>query len=71
MLVIIKKDDATSVPREVADLAEARALAAGGMPVFVQNEDGSTTAVGALTEDEPEVASVEVTPAKKKSARKS
>jgi hypothetical protein len=47
MLVIIKKDDATSISREVADMAEARALALGGMPVFVQNDDGSQTPVSA------------------------
>lgn len=49
MLVIIKKDDATSVSRDVADLAEARQLALGGMPVFIQHEDGSTEPV--LAED--------------------
>lgn len=71
MLVIIKKDDSTHVPREVADMAEARALAAQGMPVYLQNEDGSTTAVGAAAEAEAQDEPTEkkAAPAKK-AARK-
>lgn len=47
MLITIKKDDATSVSREVADLAEAQQVARAGLPVFIQHEDGSTEAVSA------------------------
>jgi hypothetical protein len=43
MLILICKDGATQVPREVKDLDEAAAVAALGMPVLVQNEDGTTT----------------------------
>jgi len=50
MLITIKKDDATSVSREVADLAEAQQVARAGLPVFIQHKDGSTEAVSA---DEP------------------
>lgn len=76
MLVLIKKDDSTSVPREVADMAEAQALAAQGMPVFLQNEDGSTTPIEPLgeaetgaTEAAPSTEAKKATPAKK-AARK-
>jgi hypothetical protein len=63
MLVIIKKDDATSVSREVEDMAEARQLALGGMPVFIQREDGSTELVTADGEaiDPPPSDPVDVT----------
>lgn len=60
MLVIIKKDDATSVSREVADMDAARALLSGGLPVFLQHEDGSTTPVTA--EDAPVEAQPDVDP---------
>ena len=35
MLILIEKDPATRVPREVADIAEARALVAAGWVVLV------------------------------------
>lgn len=42
MLILIEKDAATRVPREVKDLDEARAAASLGHAVHVQQEDGST-----------------------------
>ena len=55
MIVIIKKDESTSVPREVTDLAGARALAAQypDMPVSIQHEDGSTTLLADMPDEEP------------------
>ena len=43
--VLIRKDDATEVPRLVADIAAARALISEGMPVFILEEDGTKTPV--------------------------
>jgi NAD/NADP transhydrogenase alpha subunit len=41
MLILICKDSATQVPREVASVEEAQAFAAQGFEVLVQLEDGS------------------------------
>jgi hypothetical protein len=43
VLILIVKDTATQVPREVKDLAEAQLFADQGHHVLVQNEDGSKT----------------------------
>lgn len=65
MLIIIKKDDATSIPREVADLAEARGLAAQGFEIFVPDENGTKVALADMHDDEPaeKVETVEPPPA--------
>lgn len=47
LTVLIRKDDATEVPRQVEDMAAARALLTEGMPVFVLNDDGSRAEVTA------------------------
>lgn len=39
--VLIRKDDATEVSRQVAGIDAARALITEGMPVFVLHDDGS------------------------------
>jgi hypothetical protein len=41
MIVLIVKDSATQVPREVKDLAEAQSFADQGHHVLVQNDDGT------------------------------
>jgi len=45
LTALIRKDDATEVPRLVADMAAARALISEGMPVFILEEDGTKTPV--------------------------
>jgi hypothetical protein len=39
--ILIRKDESTEIPRQVADLEAARAHVTEGMPVFVLHEDGS------------------------------
>lgn len=41
MLILIVKDSATQVPREVRDLQEAQGFADQGHHVLVQSEDGT------------------------------
>jgi hypothetical protein len=41
VLILIVKDGATQVPREVASLEEAQAIANQGFDVLVQGEDGT------------------------------
>lgn len=43
MHILIIKDSATKVPREVKDMDEARAFASQGFPVEIVNDDGSTS----------------------------
>lgn len=42
MQILIEKDSATKVPKQVKDLDEARAFAAQGHVVHVQRDDGTT-----------------------------
>jgi hypothetical protein len=42
MLILIEKDSATRIPREVRDLEEAQGVAVQGFTVHVQQPDGST-----------------------------
>lgn len=57
MLILIEKDSATRVPREVADIDAALAIQAQGFAVFTVAEDGSTTLlVAPVTDAEPEPA---------------
>lgn len=52
MLILIQKDGATTVPREVADIAAARAIAIDtGMPVFVV-VDGANVPIAEYVEPE-------------------
>ncbi len=53
MLILIEKDSATKVPREVADADEARAFEQQGFVVHVVNEDGSTSPLGGAPQPEP------------------
>lgn len=43
MLIVIERDSATRVPKEVADVEAARAFEAQGFAVHIVNEDGSTS----------------------------
>ena len=47
MLILIEKDSATRVPREVADIDEALAIQAQGFAVFTVAEDGSSVLLAA------------------------
>ena len=53
LTALIRKDESTEVPRQVPDMAAARALLTEGMPVFILGEDGSKTLV--LAEDAVQV----------------
>lgn len=53
MLILIEKDSATKVPREVADADEARGFEQQGFVVHVVNSDGSTSPLGAAPQPEP------------------
>jgi hypothetical protein len=50
MQILIEKDAATKVPKEVADVAEARSFVAQGFVVHQVNDDGS---LSPLPEDAP------------------
>lgn len=67
MHILIVKDSATKVPREVKDIDEARAFALQGFPVLVIGEDGTESPLGA--EPPKEVAPVKAA-AKKAPAKK-
>lgn len=54
MLILIKKDEHTNVPREVSDLAEAREIAARGLEVAVVGEDGVQVPLAEFVEAQPE-----------------
>jgi len=43
MQILIEKDAATKIPKEVADVDAARSYVAQGFVVHVVNEDGSTS----------------------------
>lgn len=43
MLILIEKDSATKVPREVRDISEAQVFADQGYPVYVVNADNTNT----------------------------
>lgn len=58
MLILIEKDSATRVPREVRDLAEAAALADQGFTVLVPQASGSTLLLGEALAAEAEAARV-------------
>lgn len=62
MQILIEKDSATKVPREVADADEARAFAHQGFVVHVVNEDGSTSP---LADEAPAAEEPAAEPAKK------
>lgn len=51
LTVLIRKDDSTEVPRQVADMAAARELLSQGMPVLILGDDGSKTPV--MADDAP------------------
>jgi hypothetical protein len=56
MLILIEKDAATKVSKEVADLEEAKGFASNGFAVSVQNEDGTFTELSkVLAAQDPEV----------------
>jgi len=63
MLILIKKDEHTNVPREVKDLAGARDIAASGFEVAVIGEDGVQVPLAEFVEAEP-VAEEAVAPVK-------
>jgi hypothetical protein len=64
MLILIEKDAATRVPKEVADLNEARGYVAQGFTVHLMGDDGT---VSPLPGDEPAATeAVEAAPAAKK-----
>ena len=54
MLILIQKDSATKVPKEVADLEEAQGFASNGFHVTVQQDDGSFKDLTELTAAEVE-----------------
>lgn len=56
MLILIEKDSATKVARDVADLAEAQSFAAQGFAVSVVNADASVTPLAEYAEAPAEVA---------------
>lgn len=67
MLIMIEKDAATKVSKEVAGMDEARGFAAMGFHVQLVGEDGSLSPL-----DEPAVeAEAPAAPAKKAAAKKS
>ncbi|RYH21009.1 MAG: hypothetical protein EON54_25885 [Alcaligenaceae bacterium] len=68
MLILIQKDSATKVPKEVADLEEAQGFASNGFHVTVQQDDGLYQDLSELTapETEEEAAPVVKKPAAKK-----
>ena len=72
--ILIERDPATRVPKEVEDLAAARAYESMGFAVHLQNDDGSVSPLPADTAPEaaPEpVSEVEAPkPAAKKAATK-
>lgn len=49
MQILIEKDVHTRIPREVKDLAEARAFEFQGFVVHLVNDDGSTSPLPAET----------------------
>lgn len=53
LTVLICKDESTQVPRQVEDMAAARALMVDGMPCYILGEDGARTLLTA--EDAPAV----------------
>lgn len=68
MQILIVKESATKVPREVADLAEAHGLLELGMAIEVQGEDGVWSQ---LERPAPEAEAEPAAPAAKKPAAKS
>jgi hypothetical protein len=70
LTALIRKDDATEVPRLVEDMAAARALLTEGMPVFILEEDGAKTPVLAEEPADEPAAEEAAAPAAKKAARK-
>lgn len=56
MRILIEKDAATKVSKDVADLEEAKGFASNGFAVSVQNEDGTFTPLAeVLANQDPEV----------------
>lgn len=47
MRILVTKDSSTKIPREVADLAEARCIAALGFHVELMQDDGSLAPIPA------------------------
>ncbi len=50
--ILIEKDSATRIPKQVADLDEARAFAANGFAVHVIGEDGTASPLDAPAAEE-------------------
>jgi hypothetical protein len=81
MHILIEKDSATKVPKQVKDLDEARAFAAQGHVVHVQRDDGTTCSLAeheaslrpeppALPQDKPARVAAKKTTAVKRAAKK-
>ena len=52
MLILIERDSATKVPKEVKDLDEAQAYAAQGFSVHVVGDDGTAKPLSAVLAEE-------------------
>lgn len=71
MLILVQKDAATKVSKDVADVEEAKGFASNGFHVSVQNEDGTYTELSEfLAAQEPTEDAEETKPAAKKPAAK-
>lgn len=62
MLILIEKDTATRVPREVETIEQAQAIVEQGFAVFVDNGDGTATPLAeyVAAQDAPEAAPVKI-----------
>lgn len=72
MLVLIEKDTNTKVARQVANLAEARALQANGFSVLALSETGETAPLPEDVAEEPrkKIPAKPTKPAAKRAAKK-